>query len=440
MPFSQCESMIKVNKALFSFLDTTSDEVDISSLLIQILQIVKNSIPCERCAVFSFCVDSMSFSHLDTRGILPPEQILHTIAQLQKYVLPDGDGKSILDPVLFLPQHLPFQSNAVFFQTVLLPIACHQRLYGIYGFYYPLSGNGEMSFPEEDLQLLEQIRQLSCLACDRIYWMQEATLSKEREDAWREMNEWKDKFLKITSHEFRTPITVILSNIRFIERLLKRIVMSTENSERLRENIFMISEQGRLLSDTVATYLDLTRENQGKIVMRFTVVEVEALIKRIVKNQLMISSAHPIHLTFALADIPYLALADEFRLMQAITNVITNAAKYSPMGGAVYIEVAQKLREDFGKSIEIRIADSGIGVPLEARAHLFEENYRALNAKDSEIAGSGLGLYLVAELLELQNSVMYSEDTNAHSIGASFVVVLPLYREEESISTQGLHN
>ncbi|WP_371865709.1 sensor histidine kinase [Dictyobacter kobayashii] len=100
--------------------------------------------------------------------------------------------------------------------------------------------------------------------------------------------------------------------------------------------------------------------------------------------------------------------------------------KYSPQGGPITITMAQRRTDNKYSSIEIAIADHGIGVPLQAQQHLFERFYRAPNIGNSQARGVGLGLYVVAEFLRLHSGSIEVASSGIEGEGSCFTVRLPL--------------
>ncbi len=112
--------------------------------------------------------------------------------------------------------------------------------------------------------------------------------------------------------------------------------------------------------------------------------------------------------------------------------LLQNAIKYSPHGGPITVSLKQRTEETANASVEVRVADKGIGVPLDAQPYLFERFYRAPNVNGGKTKGVGLGLYVVAEFLHLHSGTIHVESSGEYGEGSCFVVTLPLLESELS--------
>jgi two-component system phosphate regulon sensor histidine kinase PhoR len=112
--------------------------------------------------------------------------------------------------------------------------------------------------------------------------------------------------------------------------------------------------------------------------------------------------------------------AVEDGLDRILVNLVGNAVKYTPAGGQVTVGLCQTGDEAF-----VTVTDTGIGIPPEAQAHLFEEFYRAPNAREAKIIGTGLGLAIVKRLVELYHGTIAVE--SQIGVGSTFTVVFPVY-------------
>jgi signal transduction histidine kinase len=116
---------------------------------------------------------------------------------------------------------------------------------------------------------------------------------------------------------------------------------------------------------------------------------------------------------------PLIIVGDYVRLRQVVQNLLDNALKYSPDGGAVQVE----LEQDDDQAC-IRITDQGIGIPAAALPHLFQGFYRAANVNSHRISGMGIGLYVVNEIVTMHEGTV--EVTSDEGVGSTFTLYLPL--------------
>ena len=286
------------------------------------------------------------------------------------------------------------------------------------------------SFTMWDIAVVEGIGQFAGLAIEQVRWQSEAENARTREEAMRQANELKDQFLSITAHEFRTPLTVILTHSQLVARLLRK-AKDVPQLNRLLDGLKSIEEQTHQLTNIVNTFLEVTRINKGQVSLSLEQVDLAALAKQVVSDQEATTKHHTISYHTESTEQSYIAMGDSTRLSQVLTNLIQNAIKYSPSGSPIMISLCQNLDKQQHRYAEIRVKDKGIGVPKDAQQHLFECFYRAPNAQTSEVRGVGLGLFVVAEFLRLHNGSIHVESSGEYGEGSTFVVKLPLLESDE---------
>ncbi len=244
----------------------------------------------------------------------------------------------------------------------------------------------------------------------------------------REANALKDEFLAITAHEFRTPLTVILAHSQMALRVLRKPV-DQDTSQRLNDSLSTIEEQAHQLTNIVNTFLEVAQINRGQLVLKLAPVDLTDIIKQVVTNQSATSPEHTITFEIAPEARPYMVMGDSARLSQVLGNLIQNAIKYSPFGGPITISLRQHGGEP-GRTIEVQVADKGIGIPKEAQARLFERFYRAPNIDGSKTKGVGLGLYIVSALLKMHGGSIRAESSGIYGEGSRFIITLPALESE----------
>ena len=217
------------------------------------------------------------------------------------------------------------------------------------------------------------------------------------------------RFVADASHELRTPLT----SVRGFAELFRRgaadrpddlaIVMSRIEAEAVR--------MGVLVEDLLL----LARLDQGRAIERQP-VDVAALVGELVEDHRMLHAEWPIELRSG--DVPDV-LGDELRLRQAIGNVLTNARLHTPAGTPIAVSVSQRAEE-----VVIEVADRGPGIPADELARVFERFFRADPSRARASGGSGLGLSIVASILEAHGGKVEAE--NRPDGGAVFRLVLPV--------------
>ena len=268
------------------------------------------------------------------------------------------------------------------------------------------------------------------LAVDQALWQQEAIHARASEAAMREANALKDEFLAITAHEFRTPLTVILAQSQLVTRILKRISDQALEAgitklPQVIDNLSVIEDQTHQLTNIVSTFLEVSRLNRGELTLQCEEVDLSVLAQQVVLRYSTISKGHSIGCTIESIESPYLVMGDSARLQQIIANLVENSIKYSPLGGTIKVCLRCCSSNKGKATIEVCVEDNGIGIPKDAQPRLFERFYRAPNIERSNTRGIGLGLYIVAQLLKLQDGSICVESSGIPGEGSRFIFTLP---------------
>ena len=200
----------------------------------------------------------------------------------------------------------------------------------------------------------------------------------------------KREFISTVSHELRTPLTSIIASLGLLasgrlegdgQRTAELVAVAHRNSNRLLQ----------LINDL----LDLQKLAAGKIVYRFQAIDVGALLEESVRGIQAFADSFAIEIRLSEAPEGLRVRADRDRLIQVLSNLLSNALKFSPHGGHVTVEARQA-----GESVVISVADHGPGIPEEFRSRLFERFTQVDSSATRSAGGSGLGLSIVKGLVE----------------------------------------
>jgi PAS domain S-box-containing protein len=245
----------------------------------------------------------------------------------------------------------------------------------------------------------------------------EQQLQHERaERAQIEMVErMRDSFLTVLAHELRTPLTSLLGNAEIV---LRRGQREGSLSERDQRNMKVIINQATRLNDMISLQLDISRLHTGQLQIERMPLDVGVIAQQVVEEFLPTATAHT--LTYAGSDQPLLVEGNALRLIQVLQNLVQNAIKYSPAGGAVRLQV-----EQHDTAVRIAVSDTGIGIPQAELPHLFQRFYRASNVDERQISGLGVGLYVVRELVTLHGGSI--DVVSEEGQGSTFTITLPLF-------------
>ena len=236
----------------------------------------------------------------------------------------------------------------------------------------------------------------------------------------RRLDEAKDEFLAVAAHELRSPLAAIKG---YSDLLLRRETKNGAQASDLRGHQ-ILNQQVNVMVQLVDNLLDVSRIDAGRLVLQSEAVDLTGLAESVIVQARSTAINH----TFSLDSVgPVLVQGDSLRVRQVITNLVTNAIRYSPINTHVTLHVHADT--DYGY---LMIDDEGPGIPVGQREHLFERYYRVPGIKrtGSSTEGLGLGLYLCREIVNLHEGRIWVE--SAPGGGARFQVALPLYVDEHS--------
>jgi PAS domain S-box-containing protein len=235
----------------------------------------------------------------------------------------------------------------------------------------------------------------------------------------------RDIFLSVAGHELRTPLTSLLGNVQLIQRRAEREGILAERDQRVFE---VVIAQTKRLNRMVEALLDVSRLEIGQLSLERALLDIRLLVQQVVNEIQPTLTQHTIASTAP--EVSLMVEGDMLRLEQVLQNLIQNAVKYSPNGGAIHVQVRQE-----GATACVDVIDNGIGIPEEAQARLFTRFYRAGNASAEHISGLGIRLYVVKEIVTLHGGTITFE--SIASVGSTFTVCLPLFEQTDAPDEQG---
>jgi PAS domain S-box-containing protein len=278
-----------------------------------------------------------------------------------------------------------------------VPVRSRDRVLGALTFVTAGSG----AYQPGDVKAAEDLASRAAIA------MENAALLDRLRDADRR----KDEFLAILGHELRNP----LAAVRTATHLL-RAKGSGPGAERIAE---VIDRQVRQMTRLVDDLLDVSRITRGELELRPERVELGAVVRAGVEASRAALEQGGQELTVTLPLEPVLLEADPARLAQVVSNVVTNAAKYTDRGGHIRVSAERQERD-----VVLRIRDDGMGIPAEALPRIFDLFTQVSGAQERSQGGLGLGLALVRRLVELHGGTIEAR-SDGRGKGSEFVVRLP---------------
>ncbi len=229
----------------------------------------------------------------------------------------------------------------------------------------------------------------------------------------------RDRFLAILGHELRNPLGAILLAAQ----------MKDDDGRLDGDHADLIERQSKHLTRIVNDLLDLSRLVSGKIVLKRQIIDLNDAVKQSMETLAAVASRQKVTVEVKPADVPLPVDVDPVRADQIITNVLTNAIKYTPEGGHVIV----KLDRD-GDQAAIRVLDDGVGIAADRIGTIFELFAQAENAIGRAQGGMGIGLALVRNLLELHGGSITAKSDGVGK-GSEFLVNFPIAVPREATAT-----
>ncbi|MBC8078247.1 MAG: GAF domain-containing protein, partial [Chloroflexales bacterium] len=287
-----------------------------------------------------------------------------------------------------------------------LPLVVQDQVVGALG----VSFHGFQTIPSGDRAFMVALVQQCAQALERaqLYEAERAARTQAEEAV-----QLRDVFLSVASHELRTPLTALLGNAHVLQRRVARTGTFTERDQR---SLAVVTQQGERLNRLLATLLDVSRIDAGRLSLHSEPFDLAALAQQLVGDLQDTLQRH----TVTYQGPPELTIVgDALRIEQVAQNLIQNAIKYSPAGGAVVVTLAR--RDDWAV---LAVCDEGIGIPADALPQLFGRFFRAHAADNTSVSGFGIGLYVVKEIVSLHGGTV--EVASVEGQGSTFTVSLPL--------------
>jgi PAS domain S-box-containing protein len=228
-------------------------------------------------------------------------------------------------------------------------------------------------------------------------------------DKEKQLNEIKSRFVSMASHEFRTPLSTVLSSASLLSRYT-----GSEDQDKREKHITRIKGSVKHLNDILEDFLSLGKLDEGKVATQFSDFNLDDLLVDVIEEMRGLSKkGQKIGLDSSCGRNIF---SDKKLLKNVLINLLSNAIKFSPEEGTINVKCVYQ-----GTEALIEVADQGIGISEEDQVHLFSSFYRAKNAVN--IQGTGMGLHIVKRYLDLLGaSISVSSQLNK---GTTFHIQLP---------------
>jgi len=261
----------------------------------------------------------------------------------------------------------------------------------------------------------------------RIRISHEYEMSKFESEKLHEVDELKSRFFANIAHEFRTPLTLILGPV-------KQIIERTKE-EKTRDDLKVVHKSANRLLGLVNQLLDISKLESGNMKLQTIPQNIIPLLKALTLSFTSYAERKRINLIFNSVEEEIIVYIDKDKIEKIFANILSNAFKFTPEGGRIEITVQTKpysfhllVKEELkGGFAEISIRDSGIGIPEEKIPKIFDRFYQVDGSHTREQEGTGIGLSLTKELIELHKGRIEVESEEGK--GTTFKIDIPLGKE-----------
>lgn len=235
---------------------------------------------------------------------------------------------------------------------------------------------------------------------------------QQAESALRDADKRKDEFLAMLAHELRNPLAPISSGVQLLKMMhadMPRVVQMSD----------IIARQVEHMTGLIDDLLDVSRVTRGIIVLNFEALDMRQVVAEAVEQTQPLMHGRHHDLKFKMPQFPVMVRGDRKRLVQTISNLLNNSAKYTPDGGTIELSL-QALPQE----VEMKVSDNGIGMTSEFLGQVFELFAQAERTSDRSQGGLGLGLALVRSLVCLHGGTVQAHSSGP-DLGSTFTVRLP---------------
>ena len=226
-----------------------------------------------------------------------------------------------------------------------------------------------------------------------------------------ELEQRKDEFMSMASHELKTPITSLQGYTQLLKRRIEK-----QGVPELVEWLNKMEKQITRLTHLITDFMDVSKIQAGQLAYVKEPIDIDIFVRDIVDTMQQLSTTHTITIHGAAHTH---IVGDSDRLGQVFTNLLSNAIKYSPQATNVDISIVATL-----DTVTVSIRDYGIGIPPEHQQNIFERFYRVSDVHDKTFPGLGMGLYICSEIVKRHDGRLWVE--SAEGKGATFFISLPI--------------
>jgi PAS domain S-box-containing protein len=447
------EALVGLLSMAESLVQLSEQSDDLSNIGHRLTELTRNVLDCQRVAIQLVEPETELVRPLAVVGLSPEqerewwEQQQRQVNSLKDSRMPELTAHMRSGEVLVLDMRQPaFRDMPNPYNiTVMLvvPIHIQDRLVGILTLDY---SDETHIYTIDEIALASAVAKLSGLVIERQRLLQERAAAQGRELALRTANIRMEEFLGIASHELRTPMTTIKANIQLAQRRLNLVLnkvetMPEDSIEKVKAAQDMLARAERqvgVLNRLVGDLIDMSRIQTGKLQLhlRQEPCDLVGIVREAVQEQRQATPGRTILLDVP-TDTMVPAIVDPDRIVQVITNYMSNALKFSATDKPVEVrlEVEQEAEGEEKRQVaRVSVRDEGPGLSEHGKKHIWERFYQAEGVKvvSGSSVGLGLGLHISRTLIERHGGCVGVESTPGK--GSTFWFILPLAEDREQSS------
>ena len=240
---------------------------------------------------------------------------------------------------------------------------------------------------------------------------------QEQTKELKALDKIKTQFFSNITHEFRTPLTLIIGPV---EQMLKKT-----NSDWMKQQLKLVQRNTQQLFGLINQLLDVSKLESGKMNLILSGGDLNLFLQEIVETFKPLAESKNISLSYQSDFEEFLTDFDQDKIQKVINNLLSNALKYTSKNGSISLKVIEKAAE----GIQIIIADNGQGITAKQQKMIFERFYQVDASSTRQAEGTGIGLALVKELIDLMNGQISVK--SELDVGSTFKITLPLFSKTE---------
>lgn len=316
------------------------------------------------------------------------------------------------------------------YDNLFAPIMLKEEFFGFTEIYR------EKPFSTEDATVFQTLVQQVTIPLQSASFTQELKATNRK---LQKLERLKSEFISIVSHELRTPLTAIKNAMDII--LSGKAGEMTENIEKF---VLMGKRNAIRLSGIINDLLDISKIEAGKMDFKFELMHVEPVIEYVKNNLTEVAAEKNLIIKFTPSDENIEVYADSNRLEQVLTNLVSNAIKFTPEAGEIEITSkvvnARELQYDAsfeedikrlkGNYLQVCVEDHGIGIERKDLNHVFDKFAQIENSLSRKVGGSGLGLPIARQLMEAHNGAIWCD--SEINKGSRFYFVIPIANDKSN--------